>query len=215
MKNIKSLLAACAVLLFFGACGNGQQPTAKDDNKEAAVTTSSDLTYCDLQGQVKCCDYYEFDRSGRLVAVNGIDPFALVEPSREFDTVTFDFTDICKWNRNDQGQISSIDCFEGIQEFTWKDGRVTEYLDFFGSQKTLTVNEYDKDGRLVKQTLYNGLEDENVESKDASMLFATIEYTYTEFDSHGNWIRRNVKWSDATVEYVDEQEETRKIEYYE
>ena len=63
--------------------------------------------------------------------------------------------------------------------------------------------------------MYNGLEDENVESKDASMLFATIEYTYTEFDSHGNWIRRNVKWSDATVEYVDEQEETRKIEYYE
>ena len=215
MKNIKLLLAVCAVLLVFGACGNGQQQTVKEDNKEATVTTSPDLTYCDLKGPVKRCDYYEFDRLGRLVSVNGIDPFALEEPSREFDTVTFDVTDICKWNRNDQGQISSIDCYEMLEEFTWSGGRVVESIAYFEGQKTLTVNEYDNEGRLVKQTLYNGMEDEDVESKGESMLFGVNEYNYLEFDNHGNWIRRNVKWSDAVVEYVDEQEETRKIEYYE
>lgn len=215
MKNIKLLLAACAALLVFGACGNGQQQTVKEDNKETTVTTSPDLTYCDLQGPVKSCDYYEFDRSGRLVTVNGMDPFSIEGPSREFDTVTFDVTDICKWSRNNQGQISSIECYEMLEEFTWSGGRVVESIAYFEGQKTLTVNEYDNEGRLVKQSLYNGMEDENVESKDESMLFGVNEYNYLEFDNHGNWIRRNVKWSDAVVEYVDEQEETRKIEYYE
>lgn len=201
MKNIKLLLAVCATFLF-GTCCNGQQP-------------NFDLVFCELQGPVKTCDYYEFDRSGRLVSVDGIDPFTLESPTREFDTVTFDFTDVCKWIRNDKGQISTIECYEGIQEFTWSDGRVKESIAYFEAQKTLTVNEYDAQGRIVKQTLYNGMEDEDVESKDDSMFFATIEYTYLEFDSHGNWIRRIVKWSDPISDYVDEQEEPRNIKYYE
>lgn len=215
MKNIKSLLAACAVLLVFGACGNGQNPNGKEDNTETTVTTSPDLAYFDLQGPVKSCDGVEFDRSGRIVSMDGYDPFAIDEPYRDYDTMTFEFAEYCKWSRDDQGQISSITCFEGLEEITWSDGRVAESMSYFESQKTLFVNEYDAEGRLVKQTLYSGMEDEDVESKDDSMLFATNEYTYLEFDSHSNWIRRNVKWSDASSDYVNEEEETRTIEYYE
>lgn len=215
MKNIKSLLAACAVLLVFGACGNGQNVNEKEDNDKTMVTSTPDLAFFDLQGPVKICDMTGFDRSGKITFVNDYDPFAVDEPYRDFDTVTFDYSDICKWTRDSQGQISTIVCFEGIEKFTWSEGHVKESISYFENQKTLTVNEYDAEGRLVKQTMYNGMEDEDVESKDASTLFGTNEYKYLEFDSHGNWIRRNVKWTDANVDYVDEQEETRRIEYYE
>lgn len=218
MKKHSLLLAICAMLLVFGACGNGQNKNEKEDKaqlvEQPAVTTTPDLVFCDLQGPVKRCDSYEFDRSGRLVALEGVDPFALDEPYRDFDTVTFDYTDFCKWIRDGQGQIASIECYESFQQFTWSDGLVIESIDFYEAQKTVTVNEYDADGRLVKKTLYNGMEDEDVESKDASMLFATIEYTYVDFDDHGNWTRRKAKWSDASADYVNEEEETRTIEYY-
>lgn len=215
MKKVNFLLATCAMLLVFGACSNSQgQKATKEDTTETTVTTTPDLVYWDLQGPVKRCDGVEFDRQGVMVGKEGYDPFALEEPYRDFDTVTFDYLDCCKWSRNDQGQISSITCFEGREEFTWSDGRVAESISYFESQKTLTVNEYDADGRLVKQMLYNGMEDEEV-TKDDVWLFSTMEYTYLEFDDHGNWIRRTAKYIDAAVDFTDETEETRTIEYYE
>ena len=214
MKDMKSLLAACALLLVFGACGNGQKPKETAVNTENLVTITPDMVYCDVIGPVKRVDNTVFDRSGNIVSVNGTNPFAIEEPYREFDTVTFDYTDFCKWERDSEGQIKSITCMEGFEEFTWADGRVVGSVSFMESQKTLTVNEYDAQGRLVKQIEYNGMEDEEVAPTD-EWLFATTVYTYLEFDSHGNWIRREAKYIDGNVDFVSETEEARSIEYYE
>lgn len=214
MKKVTILLATCAMFLVFGACGNSQNQKEQEDTTETTMTISPDLAYWDLQGPVKRCNGVEFDRLGKMVKMDGYDPFAIDEPYRDFDTVTFDFAEYCKWNRNSEGQISSINCFEGSEEFTWSNGRMVEILSYFEAQKTLTVNEYDDEGHLVKRILYNGMEDEEVTKTD-EWLFSTTEYTYLEFDDHGNWTRRIAKYIDASVDFTDETEETRIIEYFE
>lgn len=211
MKYIKLLLVVSAILFVFGACGNGGNE--KEDTKEATVTSSPDLTYWELKGPVKTCDYVEFDRQGKIVRVEDYDPFALEAPYRDYDTTTGMFEEYCQWTRDDQGQIASILSVESLEELTWVDGRVSESLGYYEGQLWLTKNEYDAEGNLVKQSLYNG--DEDAESEEDLTLMTTTEYTYLEFDSRGNWIRRKVKSTDAVIEYVNEEEETRTIEYYE
>ena len=215
MKNVKLLLATCALFLVFGACGNSQnQKEQNEGTTETPMVITPDMAYCDVKGTVKRVDDIYFDRSGCIVSVYDVNPFAIEEPYRDFDTVTFDYTDCCKWVRDNQGQISLITCFEGREEFTWNDGHVAEILSYFEAQKTLTVYEYDPEGRLVKQAMYNGMEDEEV-TQDEEWLFSTTEYTYLEFDKYGNWIRRKATYRDATVDFVDETEQTRVIEYFE
>lgn len=215
MKNLKLLLATCAMLLAFGACGNSQnQKEQNESTKETPMAITPDLAYCDVKGPVKRVNDIYFDRSGCIILVNDVNPFAIEEPYRDFDTVTFDYIDCCKWVRDNQGQISTITCFDGIEEFTWNDGHVTEILSYFETQKTLTAYEYDSEGRLVKQVQYNGMEDEEV-TQDEEWLFSTTEYTYLEFDKYGNWVRRKATYRDAIVDFVDETEETRVIEYFE
>ena len=58
------------------------------------------------------------------------------------------------------------------------------------------------------------MEDEEV-TQDEEWLFSTTEYTYLEFDKYGNWVRRKATYRDAIVDFVDETEETRVIEYFE
>ena len=131
MKYIKYFLAACGALLVFGACGNRQNQKEKEDATEVStMTPSTDLAFFDLQGPVKSCDAVEFDRSGRIVSMDGYDPFAIDEPYRDYDTMTFEFAEYCKWSRDDQGQISSITCFEGLEEITWSIACVPLYLSF-------------------------------------------------------------------------------------
>ena len=72
--------------------------------------------------------------------------------------------------------------------------------------------EYDAEGRLVKLSEYiGGFEDE----EDELPLWSITEYSYLDFDSHGNWIRRAVKVTLADMENTEDYEETRSIEYYE
>ena len=81
-----------------------------------------------------------------------------------------------------------------------------------------------KEKMRISKELYNSirgldilqdlLEDEEV-TEDDEWLFSTMEYTYLEFDDHGNWTRRTAKYIDAAVDFTDETEETRTIEYYE
>ena len=215
MKIHNLLLAACATLLVFSACdNNGQKQATKEDAKpiaqETTVTTSPDLVFFDLQGPVKRCDLVEFDRNGKITSVDGQDPFALEKPQRDMND-DGEVVDYCRWTRDAQGQIDSILCYEYVDEYRWHDGRVTQVLSGYEGQLWLTDREYDADGRLVKTKQYEVVETEGPE--EVNLMWVT-EYTYLEFDDRGNWIRRKQTDTDQVVEYVNETEVSREIEYY-
>ena len=215
MKIHNLLLAACATLLVFSACdNNGQKQATKEDVKptaqETTVTTSPDLVFFDLQGPVKRCDLVEFDRNGKITSVDGQDPFALEKPQRDMND-DGEVVDYCRWTRDAQGQIDSILCYEYMDEYRWHDGRVTQVLSGYEGQLWLTDREYDADGRLVKTKQYEVVETEGPE--EVNLMWVT-EYTYLEFDDRGNWIRRKQTDTDQVVEYVNETEVSREIEYY-
>ena len=215
MKKHVLLLAACATLLVFSACdNNGQKQATKEDVKptaqETTVTTSPDLVFFDLQGPVKRCDLVEFDRNGKITSVDGQDPFALEKPQRDMND-DGEVVDYCRWTRDAQGQIDSILCYEYVDEYRWHDGRVTQVLSGYEGQLWLTDREYDADGRLVKTKQYEVVETEGPE--EVNLMWVT-EYTYLEFDDRGNWIRRKQTDTDQVVEYVNETEVSREIEYY-
>ena len=215
MKIHNLLLAACATLLVFSACdNNGQKQATKEDAKpiaqETTVTTSPDLVFFDLQGPVKRCDLVEFDRNGKITSVDGQDPFALEKPQRDMND-DGEVVDYCRWTRDAQGQIDSILCYEYMDEYRWHDGRVTQVLSGYEGQLWLTDREYDADGRLVKTKQYEVVETEGPE--EVNLMWVT-EYTYLEFDDRGNWIRRKQTDTDQVVEYVNETEVSREIEYY-
>ena len=218
-------MAACAMLLVMGSCGNNQNQNQKEkeDSQTTLVTSSPDMTFFELQGPVRSCDgavtpdgnsigHVEYDRSGKIISVNGEDPFALEEPWSEINEETSTMEDHCKWIRDDQGQISSFYGEWTDANFTWKDGRVSL---IWRNHEDLTYRhefEYDAEGRLVKQTVYGGTIDE-VED-DTMVLDHIVEYTYLEFDDHGNWTRRNEKWTDYEINDEDQNEVVRVIEYF-
>lgn len=218
MKNIKSLLAACSMLLVFGACGNSQQPTAKEDDKETVVITTPDLVFFDLQGPVKNCEiengYYlfwgsrlEFDRSGIITTVDGYDPFTIKEPDYASDEIEY------TWSRDEQGRIVSVASEWTGMDYTWENGRIAPIRK--GVHEDLIVKkevEYGADGHVSKQTVYNAIDadPEDVEWE----LYRVDEFTYSDFDDHGNWTRCKVKYHDNEINLNDEDEITRKIVYY-
>lgn len=226
MKKIYLLMAACAMLLVMGSCGNGQNQSQnqKEDNDTDLVFISFDLAFFELQGHVKSCNdvvapngkYFEcveYDRSGRIIAVDGYNPFEIEEPWSELNEETSTMEDYCKWSRNDQGQISFFDCDWSFTTFTWTEGLLTSAV---GSHEDLMYRyefEYDGKGHLMKQTVYSGT-DEEMEA-DAMFLERVSEYTYLEFDSHGNWTRRMEKYTNYEIDYEDQEEATRSIVYYE
>lgn len=213
MKHIKLLLAACVMTLFvFGSCNNGQSKNAKEDAKETTtVTTTPDLTYWELQGPVKHCDKVEFDREGNMVSIGDYDPFVIDQAYRDLDE-DGGFVEYSKWERDEEGRIASITFMEGMSELTWSDGRVVSTGGFEEGTAWRNDYEYDAEGRLVKLIDYiGGFEDED----DELLLWSTTEYSYLEFDSHGNWIRRAVKVVIADIDGTEEYEEVRTIEYYE
>lgn len=233
MKNIKYTWVACVMLLVFVACGNVQNQTEKEDDTAPAkeidttptqeidttplVTTSPDLVLFDLQGPVKSCDmvdgwylvfcqHLEFNRSGLITLVDGKDPFAVGEQN---------YTDELEyhWYRDDQGQISSVAIGWSGQQFTWVDGRITSPITGFHEDLHHKYEfEYDSEGHIGKQTIYSG-NDDMVEAGEWE-LYRFEEYTYLDFDDHGNWTRCKVKYHEYESDYDDEYEYTRKIEYY-
>lgn len=221
MKNIKSLLAACAVLLVFGACGNGQQQNTKEDNKETVEITTPDLVLFDLQGPVKSCemenDFYlfpcdrvEFDPSGVITLVDGIDPFTVKEhnPDDPFDDeLEYD------WSRDEKGQIVSTAYGLTGQDYVWENGRIApSYTGFHEDMIYKYDIEYDAKGHVAKQTVHYAIDadPEDVEWE----LYRVDEFTYLDFDDHGNWTRCKVKYQDHEINLDGEEEITRKILYY-
>ena len=209
MKNIKLLLAACAMLLVFSACGNSQNQNGKKDTKEPTVTTSPDLAFWDLKGPVKMCDGVEFDRQGKIVKVDNHDPFSIDGPYRDYDTVTYSFTEYCQWIRNSEGYMAQMLCVESINNYVWENGRVVAET---GSGEGIDWDvryQYNPDGLLLQKNLYY------LDEEGQKELVEITEYEYLDFDTHSNWTRRKVTNRDVTIGYVNEDVETRAIQYYE
>ena len=223
MKNYKLLLAACAMLLVFGACGNGQNQNVKEDNTETTTAiTTPDLVFYDLQGLVKSCDieggYHlftgsrvEFDRSGVITMVDGHNPFAIKEQNNDeapTDDLEYEFS------RDDQGQISSVVFGLTGAEFTWENGRIApSYTGFHEDLLQKCDREYDAEGHVARQKVYYAVDD------GADVIewepYMDKEFTYLDFDANGNWTRCKVKYHDYELNLDDEDEITRKIEYFE
>lgn len=211
MKNIKALLAACAMLLVFGSCGNGND--GKEELKEPLVTASPDLTFWELKGPVKTCDDVEFDRQGKMVNYFSCNPFEIDAPYREIDEEGY-MEEFAKWERDQEGQISTVTGIEGMTTYTWHDGLMVHNEGVQEATEFAADYEYDENGLLVK--LYEYMRDASEdETEDEMPLWSTTEYHYIEFDSHGNWIRREVSVVYADYDTTEDYEETRTIAYYE
>ena len=209
MKNIKVLLAACAMLLVFGACGNSQNQNGKEDTKEPTVTTSPDLVFWDLKGPVKMCDGVEFDRQGKIVKVDNQDPFSIDGPYRDYDEATGIFNEYCQWIRNSEGYMAQMLCVESINNYVWENGRVVGETGAGEGIEWDVRYQYNPDGLLLGTYLYY------LDEEGQKELNEITEYEYLDFDTHGNWTRRKVTNRDVTIGYVHEDEETRSIQYYE
>lgn len=209
MKNIKLWMLACLVMpLAFSACQND----GKDKNEEPKKT-NPDLVYWELKGPVKTCDEVEFDTLGTMVKLGEYNPFAIDAPYREIDEDGY-MEEYTQWQRNAEGQISNITAIEGVTMFTWKDDRLMRYEGFQEGTMYAGDYEYDEEGNVAKliEYLADALEEEN---GGEMKIWATTEYEYLEFDSHGNWISRHVLRNYADMEdYYEDYDETRTITYY-
>lgn len=187
---------------------------------------SDDLSFLDLYGPVRSMtqvvsregeDYqrrkYEFDRDGKLLSINGKDPF-VVPATDDYD---FEFW----WERDSEGRIAKTDLFRmGFTEdgrpdvgitYTWEDGRVVSaicdtYLE--GKSHTVLTYEYDSNHRLTHRR-----GPERYEGKTTERYY---DYKYKSFDERGNWTDRVLTTNDTgfsgepTMTYTH----SRKISYY-
>lgn len=208
MRNIKLWILACFVLpLVFSACENDKGKV------EESKKTNPDLVYWNLQGPVKTCDEVEFDMQGTMVKLGEYDPFAIDAPYREVDEEGY-MEEYAQWQRNAEGQISNINAVEGYTVYIWKDDRVVRYEGFQEGTMYAADFEYDEKGNTMKITEYmaNTLD---VEDGGELKPWATTEYEYLEFDTHGNWIRRHVMRNYVDMEDLfEDYEEGREISYY-
>lgn len=207
------ILSAFAMLV---SCGQSQQQsTNAQDNKVSKETveknnTSYDLAFYGLKGNVKKMNDVEFDQSGKVKLVSGNNPFAQEEPTRSYNEQTAEFTDIEVWKRDKEGRIYSQSGLEYYTVYVWDGYKMIRDTAYFEGQIMVSTHEYDAKGNEIKVVSVIGADDGkyNLES------CGTIEYTYKDFDSNGNWLKRSYKSVDSVSGYTDVQEQTRTIEYY-
>ena len=197
------------MFIVFNSCDNGQNQNGKEDNNTATETTSTDLAFFDLQGPVKSYNGIEFDQSGRITTIDGIDPFAIDGPYRDYDEETGSFAEYCQWERDDEGNISSTLCIESVNYFVWENGRkIGENGAGEGIEWSIEYK-YDADGRLIETDFFmNEYEGEQMDLEEIT------RYEYLDTDDHGNWTRRKEKYFNNMDEFQYEDEVTRSIIYY-
>lgn len=179
---------------------------------ETPIAGSPDLTFFGLIGPVKRVKQGEsdeliFDRNGRLVLCNGMDPFRASGPSRSMSE-DGSFYDNGWMRRNAQGMICGEYFFEMARDYEiGADGRILKEMGFYEDQGGITTYNYDIQGRLVS------IVEQTVEYDQGSdpLTYSTVgdpettTFTYLEVDSHGNWTKRQTQDGDVM---------SRVIEYY-
>jgi len=206
------------ILAFFAfalvACNAGKAESVKETlsdstNVEETVGgdefTSPDLTFFRLQGHVHTLKdgdtEFEFDKKGKFVKVDGLDPFQ--EPSRKIldDGST---TDIIGYVRNDKGYITEANTIESTTEYIWDGGKVVREEHAGEGMIGETIYTHNEDGTIASVSEKWSMEGEEESNADTW----TITYSNYKKDNHGNWISRDV----TTTEGTDT--ETRTITYY-
>lgn len=207
MKRIPSLIFLSLSLLFLlSSC-------IWNKRDEAPEPYTPDLIFFDLTGPVRTLTdvtegvQYTFDEQGRLLTVDGRDPFS-EELLREYDETEGIMIEHPRFNRDTLGQIVQRLSMEGEINYQWSDRRVVAETGSEEGTEWRAQYEYDAQGQLVKHTLrmWNDGDD-----PDQGEVF-TDEYTYTEIDSHGNWIVRSngSGFEFRRITYYDTQEQPQK-----
>lgn len=186
-------------------CHDGQ--TAGTEFVAERVTpddfTSPDLAFFQLKGHVHFLyaypSVYEFDREGRLLKVDGEDPYD--EVRREFDDETDYFNEVTKLT-SENGIIVEERAMEWYNDVKWKDGLVVEKSGQGEGMIFRHIFVYNDQGELTwsKEKMWNDGDDED--SEDTTIE----EYTYRilKRDNRGNW----------TLRMCNEMEQKRLLVYY-
>lgn len=186
MRRIITVIICCLV-----ACTYSLAQT----KKASVQKRSTDLSFFELKGPVRAMNNgakFLFSPQGRLISINGKNPVAkttrmIMDPDDFF------------YLRDAKGNIEAVYGWEYTATYKWRDGYVISREEDAEGDHTFTTYTYDKDGNitvLTKKTWEEG-------DKDNVKTF-TEEYTYSEFDSHGNW----------TVCTINGEEIKRTITYY-
>lgn len=201
--NLVTLAITLALLIFIGLYSyssnfNGMVPTERQNRRQGSnISNCYDLSVYGLVGHVK--SFYE-KSDGELVE------FATFTSEGKFETLYGkDIEDVKKIKRDSDGNIiSMIDLEKNNMDgghdavtYKWSEGKlISSTLDSPEGQTT-TSYIYDEKGKLIG-TQTTGFQGDNVNT--------TENYTYTEFDKHGNWTKRTRKYEDGSFrqEYKDE-----------
>lgn len=183
-------------------------PYFDSDNPDEGPFHTPDLTFFSLQGHVKRVIEGQnetcFTISGQLLGINGQDMKG--QADRIYVPKLGYPYELVSYGRNDEGQITSLNMFEGLEEYTWKDQKVVQVKGFEEGNEWSCSYQYNTDGWLqLKQTrTWSAGEDE----KAAQMV--STRYRYLEFDNFGNWTARAVESPEGItydyriIEYYDE-----------
>lgn len=175
---------------------------------EKPVMGSADLTFFDLQGPVKRAKTMQgdldFDRNGRLVLFDGVDPFRPSGPSRTALDDEGSFVDNVWLQRNAQGQICGKCYYEYASDFEISpEGRIMKEISFGEGMCMITTYNYDAKGRLISKSEQEVDPDmANDEYKPVGEP-TTTHYSYSDYDRYGNWTKCKVQddsW-ERVIEY--------------
>lgn len=201
---MKIVIPFFALIALLSACSShsNTKPAAEETARtmsDTAVLTSPDLTFFELHGNVETLvteyDTLHFDRQGRLLTVNGMDPFQV----NRLEVMGDMFLEYMRTN----GYITGENRMEGHVDYYWDNGQLT------GNEWTAEgwtgrdTYRYNEQGLLVSMTVTQQEFGEQAEA-------ITATYTYNEFDAQGNWLSRTIN-SNAPDGNTTE---AREIRYY-
>lgn len=182
------------------------EPYVDENNPDEGDFVTPDLSFFSLKGHVKRVIVGQtetcFTLRGQLLSVNGQDMRG--QADRIYVPKLGYPYELVSYGRNDEGQIISMNMFEGLEEYTWKDQHVVQLKGFEAGTEWTSTYQYNAEGWLQQAQMRTWSAGE--EEKDASV--STTRYRYLEFDSLGNWTARAIESPDG-VSY-----EYRVIEYY-
>lgn len=203
--TMKIVIPFFVLIALLSACSNNsnRKPSAVEKQAttvaDTTILTSPDLTFFELHGNVDTLiteyDTLHFDRQGRLLTVNGMDPFQI----NKLEVMGDMFLEYTRTN----GYITGENRMEGHVDYHWDKGQLTGSEWAAEGWTGRDTYHYNSNGLLISMTISQQEFGEQVEA-------ITATYTYNSFDDHGNWTSRSIN-SNAPEGNTNE---TREIRYY-